>query len=281
MGETKTLFQALARHQPERCAQAMLCHALETDVDFARAFANHVGEEGVVVELREEEIHGSWRADLVVTWSTGGRTRVELKLGAPFTAGQLSAAHKRQIDLVVAPSFRAIPDDMKRVAWKDLADWTNSPTLTSLLRDVAAFGGWTRELKVARAAQEMESYALGGRDASWRCIYLFLSTVDALLDRTNCTSGAWSHSRSGEWYGFLLQLHTSGRGAVYWLGFERIDTGVELVLWRSPDGRREVIDADAGRYDSSVVAHAVSEKLDKWASEEPAKPLAPNEGQLG
>lgn len=235
-----TLFDSLARNRPEWLAQGLLVHALENE-PAARALVLDamrlsIPATEVPTVTEEEPTDGGWRADVCVRWGDGTLKRLELKLLSGFTPRQIEALHKREVDLLIAPSAHNVPPGartMPLVTWAQLAGLELKDTsLRALLEQVGTRSTWMMpELSSEVLQAEFGAFSSKDSAARWAGMYRFLSTVhEHLLEAAPGdyrASDAWTPVRRGvgSYYGFCFYLGgPDAETPRFWLGFWREGT---------------------------------------------------------
>lgn len=230
-----TLFRRLARRHGEWLAQGVFLHAFEADAHCRALVLARLGlpmdETEYAVDEEDLDEVTSWRVDVSVS---GGdvRKRIELKLAAPLTPRQVEALRLGKIDLFVVPAPRAQDPalgSVARVTWAELAECAAPGMIKSLLQSVDEDSNWhVLSEQAATLSEDFGRFLSGDTAAGWRRMYLFLSTLDAMLAReySEYASGpGWSKSTNG-WYGFAFNPGPRvDRHAGYWIGLSQETTG--------------------------------------------------------
>lgn len=270
LNEPASLFAEVARQRPEWLAQGLFKRAVRTQPRVQKRLLRLLGIDvrpGHHAVLEEQPTECGWRADVTVTGWRKEPVRFELKLLAGLTKRQEEALAKGTIDMIVAPRGHSIRW-RQIIDWSSLASWCDDSVLRRLLQQVEDASSWLKEnLDPEAAKREFTSLLDNEPDASWRGLYLFLSTIHehmGSLDDCYRASDAWTLSRRNRYYGYCFWLgrHTLPR---FWLGFGEEDKG-EIALYlsaKSRSGAREW-KVSRGSFRARQSAVAILRKAHAW-----------------
>jgi hypothetical protein len=237
-----TLLDQIDRLGDERRLQGLFVHAWRHCADFRQAFCDRL-QWPVTSEIREEgkEEH-DFRADIIVGSGVTRRV-IELKVWQELSPGQLRAARRGRIDLIVAPKrrLRSVKRSFgKRANAPQVMSWQDVETLAAATAAHVLFvgvGSWLEDgtqLSAALLPNMLRACERRTRPAALR---RFMSAVQEGLDdasRFEVTSSRSAVGGKCRYLGFDV-TYSPGRGKHgLWAGF-LWSPGRKQVLWAVQD----------------------------------------------